>query len=80
MNELYKLYEAWCRENTIDTPDIREKYSEILEYLYENCSDTIREEISTFILDFSHLAEKQAFIAGYRQAFLLWFNILNTIE
>lgn len=76
MNEIKKLYEAWCKEKTSDNLEVREKWCEILEYLYEHCSESDREELSTSILDFSNLAEQEAFTAGFQQAFRLWLDVL----
>lgn len=77
MNELKKLFEAWYKEQSPDNADVRNKWCEIMEYLYTNYPEPNREDIMTYILDFSHLTEQQAFTAGFQQAFLLWMNIIK---
>ncbi|MDO4322788.1 MAG: hypothetical protein Q4C61_09700 [Lachnospiraceae bacterium] len=77
MNELQKIYELWSTEQS-DNSSIKNAWCEIMQYLHENCSETIREEIATFILDFGKLTEQQAFTAGFQQAFILWAQIISS--
>lgn len=76
MNEIKKLYEAWCEERFSDTPEVNEKWCKVLEYLFENCPDSVSEDIATLVMDFCDLAEQEAFIAGFQQAFRIWSDIL----
>lgn len=77
MNELQKLYELWSTEQS-DNSSVKNAWCEIMEYLYQNCSETIREEIAAFLLDFGKLTEQQAFLAGFRQAFLLCVETMTS--
>jgi hypothetical protein len=76
--EINKLFNSWNDDNLPDNADIQEKFCQILEYLYDTCPDAVREDISTYILEFSELTEQAAYEAGFRQAFLLWTEILTS--
>lgn len=76
MNQIEKLFKLWSCEQ-IDSPRTQKLYCEILEYLYANCSEQVREQISSYILDFAAQTEQAAYIAGFRECFSLWMNALS---
>jgi hypothetical protein len=77
MNTLNLLFESLNPDHTSDTPELKAKWEEIATYLYEHCSESVREDIMTFLLEYSHLSEQQAYAAGFRQAFQIWLDALR---
>ncbi len=77
MTTLEKIFDHWHREQSTDNRSINDKWNNMLEYLYTNCPESVREKLLVYILDFSYLAEQEAFSAGYREAFFVWMDILN---
>lgn len=75
MNTFEKLFKLWNDEHG-DSLNTRELYCRLLEYLYENCPEPVREEIASQILDFSMQAEQEAFAAGFRECFAIWMAAL----
>lgn len=76
MDELQKLYDGWSEEHS-PGPEVKVAGCKMLEYLYEHCTDTVREELASMIIEYGRLSEQNAFLSGYRQAFLLWMEILS---
>lgn len=77
MNQIEKLFKLWNDEHA-DAPSIRKLYCQLLEYLYENCPEPVREEIASQVLDFSIQAEQEAYAAGFRECFSIWMTALST--
>lgn len=80
MEELHKIYDRWSEEQTADNPALRTAWQQILECLYENCTEMTCDKIAVKIMEYSRQIECSAFLAGYRQAFQLWMDILLTSE
>lgn len=76
MNELEKLYTLWS-ENQTDSKEIKELLENISQDLNAYFSEEESDKIIFKIYDYSLKTEKQAFIAGYRQAFLLMLEVIN---
>lgn len=74
MKELEKIYELWSNEQS-DTSDIIHKWCDLDAYLYDTCSDGVRENIEDYIIEYGKSLEKQSFIAGFVQAFQMWEEI-----
>ena len=77
MNELEKLYTLWS-ENQTDSNEIKETLEDILQDLTAYLPEEESENIVFGIYEYSLKIEKQAFIAGYKQAFLLMLEIINS--
>ena len=78
MNQIEKLFELWNDEHD-DSPSTQKLYCQLLEYLYENCSEHVLEEIASQVLDFTMQAEQDAYVAGFRECFALWSASLPLI-
>ena len=76
MNKIENLFKLWNAEHA-DSLSTRELYCQLLEYLYENCSEQVREEIASKALAFSMQAEQDAYIAGFRECFSIWIAALS---
>ncbi len=73
--EMKKIYDGWS-EHQKDHNSIRDKWCEIDRYLYEQCSDSVREVLEGYLMEFGVLTEEAAFYEGYKSAFRLWIEIL----
>ena len=76
MDELTKLYNLWS-ENQTDNEKIKETWKNILQHLNKFCLTEEMDRITSEISEYSFKIEKQTFIVGYRQAFLLMLVIIN---
>lgn len=76
MDELTKLYNLWS-ENQTDNEKVKEAWKNIVQHLSKSCLAEEMDRITSEISEYSFKIENQAFIAGYRQAFLLMLEILN---
>lgn len=74
--ELRKIFEVWS-EYQQDNKSVRNKWCEIDEYLYKNCSDNVREVLEGYLLEFGALTEEAGFYAGYKSSFQLWLEVIN---
>lgn len=74
--EIKIIYEVWS-EHQKERQAIRHKWCEVDKYLHENCSDSVREVIEGYLLEFGVLMEEKAFSEGDRAAFRLWLDVLN---
>lgn len=74
--EIKKIYELWSEEKTAN-PEVMKIGRAILEILYEVCSEKDRENISSHVIEYGLLIEKEAFVSGYIAAFNLWVDILR---
>lgn len=74
--EIKKIYELWSEEKTAN-PKVLKEGRKILEILYEVCSEKDRENISSHVIEYGLLIEKEAFVSGYIAAFNLWVDILK---
>lgn len=77
MTPLEKVFESYYETQT-DNEEIQDAWHKMELYLYENCTETIHEQISTLALEFTRKAEKQAFIDGFMQSVQLIIDIYNT--
>lgn len=74
MKELEKIYELWSNEQS-DNSDIIHKWCDLNSYLCDTCSDSVRENIENYILEYGKLLEEQSFISGFKLAFRLWTEV-----
>lgn len=74
MKELEKIYENWSL-NQKDGRKTKKKWEGMHRYLYGKCLE--REMLENKISDYSLEVEKQAFIAGYKQAFRLLMEVAD---
>lgn len=72
--EMKKIYEVWS-EHQKDHKPVRDKWCEIDEYLYANCSDSVREALEMYLLEFGALTEEAGFYAGFKSSFRLWMEV-----
>lgn len=77
MEELEKIYEAWSAVQS-DHNGIINKWCEIETFLYEICSDNIREKIEDYIMEYAKILEKQSFIEGFKLAFRIWEEVCSS--
>lgn len=76
MDVMQKIYEQW-EEEYGTSPATKEKGCKILEYLYIHCTESVREEVMSMVVEYGRGIERNAFLSGYRQAFELWQEILS---
>lgn len=76
MDELQKIYDAWSDEHGTET-EVKKMGCIILNSLTLHCDASAKETLASDILEYGRQIEKHAFYAGYRQAFLLWIQILG---
>ena len=76
MSEVEVVYECWSEFHK-DDRKIIEKWNELEKYLQEQCSESVREKIETFLLDYGTAREHQGFLAGYKRAFRLWVEAMR---
>ena len=76
MNELEKLYTLWS-ENQTDSNETKEVMESIFQDLIAYLPEEESEEMVFKIYEYSLKIEKQAFIVGYKHAFLLMLEIIN---
>ena len=76
MNEIQKIYNMWSEYRT-ENSKIKNAWTQALDYMYEHCSEIARDEIAGYMIEYGRLIEEQAFIAGYKQAFQLWSEIIG---
>ena len=69
-----KLYELWSETQT-DSVQIRKKWSEIARDLSDRNSEKQLEKLEEEVLDYGKLLEKQAFLAGFAEAFRIWREV-----
>lgn len=74
MREMEKLYELWSETQT-DSVQIRKKWSEIARDLSDRNSEKQLEKLEEEVLDYGKLLEKQAFLAGFAEAFRIWREV-----
>lgn len=77
MNELEKLYTLWS-ENQTDSIETKDTMESIFQGLTAYLPEEKSEDTIFKIYEYSLKIEKQAFIAGYKQAFLLMLEIINS--
>lgn len=76
MNELMKMYEIWNEEKT-ENPAVIKVWCNLLEMLYEVCSEKDRENLANYVMEYGRQIEKDAFLSGYIAAFNLWVDIVK---
>ncbi len=69
-----KLYELWSETQT-DSVQIRKKWSEIARDLSDRNSEKQLEKLEEEVLNYGKLLEKQAFLAGFAEAFRIWREV-----
>lgn len=74
MREMEKLYELWSETQT-DSVQIRKKWSEIARDLSDRNSEKQLEKLEEEVLNYGKLLEKQAFLAGFAEAFRIWREV-----
>ena len=74
MREMEKLYELWSGTQT-DSVQIRKKWSEIARDLSDRNSEKQLEKLEEEVLNYGKLLEKQAFLAGFAEAFRIWREV-----
>ena len=79
MKALEKIYELWG-ETQSDTSDVIHKWCELNAYLYKVCPDSVRDNIETGVMEYGKLLEKQAFLAGFMQAFQIWAETYDSLK
>ena len=79
MKIINNLYQTWSSDQS-DSQEIKDTWCDIEEYLYINCPEQVREYIEDLIMAIAKKAECQAYRAGFCEAFLIWIEILNTME
>lgn len=74
MREMEKLYELWSETQT-DEVQIRQKWREIEENLKSVSTKKQLEKLEEEVQSYGALLEKQAFFAGFAEAFRIWKEI-----
>lgn len=74
MREMEKIYELWSETQT-DTVQIRQKWKELERDLNDRNQENQLEKLEEEVLDYGKLLEKQAFLAGFAEAFRIWREV-----
>ena len=56
MKELEKIFDRWYTSETIDTPEIKKIFCTVMETLYENCEEEVREKLLDDVLALMELS------------------------
>lgn len=73
--KIQNIFDSWYEKDAADASDVKSTWMELASYLYDNCSDADVETILTYVLNFTHAAEQEAYRAGFCAAFTLWLDI-----
>ncbi|HBA48914.1 MAG TPA: hypothetical protein DCZ91_14180 [Lachnospiraceae bacterium] len=76
MSEFIEIYNSWSLHQT-DNQRVKDVWKELQASLNEWCNEADRTELEEKIDDYSKEIEEQAFIAGYKKAFLLMMEIFD---
>lgn len=76
MSEFIEIYNSWSLRQT-DNQRVKDVWKELQASLNEWCNEADRTELEEKIDDYSKEIEEQAFIAGYKKAFLLMMEIFD---
>lgn len=80
MNVLQQIYENWANVQT-DNLELKSVWCEIMESLYESCSEPVRETVSDRLFDLMNECDRQAFYAGFSACFNLFIDMMrHTME
>lgn len=76
MKEIEKIFDRWYTSDAIDTPEIKKMFCDVMEILYEQCEDEIRENLLDIILSLMEQCSKNAFSTGYKSCFTLFIELI----